>query len=26
LENADLVEILEQIIKDINSGFIGEPT
>ena len=26
LENADLIVILEQMIKDINSGFVGEPT
>ena len=26
LENADLIAILEQMIKDINSGFVGEPT
>ena len=26
LENADLVAILEQTIKDIKSGFVGEPT
>ena len=26
LENADLITILEQMIKDINSGFVGEPT
>ena len=26
LENKDLVAILEQMIKDINSGFVGEPT
>ena len=26
LENADLIAILEQMINDINSGFVGEPT
>ena len=26
LENADLIAILEQMIKDINSGFVGEPS
>ena len=26
LENVDLIAILEQMIKDINSGFVGEPT
>ena len=26
LENSDLIAILEQMIKDINSGFVGEPT
>ena len=26
LENADLIAILEKMIKDINSGFVGEPT
>jgi hypothetical protein len=26
LENADLIAILEQMINDISSGFVGEPT
>ena len=25
LENRHLIEILEQVIKDINRGFVGEP-
>ena len=26
LTNADLIRLLEEIIGDINSGFVGEPT
>ena len=26
LTNADLIKLLEEIIVDINSGFVGEPT
>jgi len=26
LENKDLIKLLENIIGDINAGFIGEPT
>ena len=26
LTNADLIRLLEEIIVDINSGFVGEPT
>ena len=26
LTNADLIKLLEDIIVDINSGFVGEPT
>ena len=26
LENADLIKLLEDIIVDINRGFVGEPT
>lgn len=26
LTNADLITLLEGIIKDINAGFVGEPT
>ena len=26
LENRHLIEILEQVIQDINNGFVGEPT